>query len=224
MMGKLKKYFIPGLVILLPLALTVSIILFIFNLLTEPFVGIFQGVLDRFGLVERGFLFLSAYELQVIISKILILVFLFFFTVFLGWLGRWVLFHYLFRWYDFLMQKIPVVRSVYKTSQDVINTIFSSQSQSFNQVVLVPYPNKDTLCLGLVARTLESPKEAIQEELVAVFIPTTPNPTSGILALFPKSDVTFLDMNVEDGVKFVVSCGTIFNGWVSPKIEEKKSE
>lgn len=216
----MKKYFIPGLVILLPLALTVSIVLFIFNVLTEPFVGLFQGFLDRFGLLDKGFLFFSAYEIQIIVSKILILIFLFFFTVLLGFLGRWVFIHYLLRFWDQIMKRIPFVRNVYKTSQDVINTLFSSTSDSFSQVVLVPFPNKDTYCMGFVARTIEAPDHMKENELVAVFIPTTPNPTSGFLSLVPKKNVTVLDMRVEDGVKFVVSCGTIFNGW-NPAIETK---
>src|SRR5262245_38785349 len=124
----MKKHFITGLVILLPLTLTIWLVSFVFNFLTDPFVGIFQSIFNYFDLMETSFLFFTADEIQQIASKICIAVFLFFFTVLLGILGRWVLVRYLFKVWDSLVHRIPFVRTIYKTCQDVIETLFTSQA------------------------------------------------------------------------------------------------
>lgn len=206
---KLKTYFITGLVILLPLALTLLIVTFIFNLLTEPFVGVVKAFFGYYNLFQQGFLFLSSDQVQKVISQVIILVLLFFFTVGLGILARWFFFHYLIRFWERIVARIPFIRSVYKTSKDIIKTIFATNSNSFKQVVLVPFPSNDTLAIGLVTKDHIPPFGKIKEPLVAVFVPTTPNPTSGFLMLFKESSLTYLDMKVEDALKYVISCGVI---------------
>lgn len=205
----MKKYFITGLVILLPLALTLAIVFFIFNLLTVPFVGIFKSLFSYFGLFQAGFLFLSADQMQTVISQIMILVLLFFSTVGLGLLARWFFFHYLIRIWEYIVNKIPFIRSVYKTCQDIITTIFTTDTKSFKQVVMVPFPSKETMAIGLVTKENLPPIGKSKQEFVAVFVPTTPNPTSGYLMMYQEGDVVYLDMTVEDALKYVISCGVI---------------
>lgn len=206
----MKKYFVPGLVTLLPLALTVMVVLFLFNLLTEPFVGIVKGILDHFDLLNTGFLFLSADESQLIVSKLLILVLLFFFTVFLGWLARWVFFHYMLRSWEWIVHRIPFVSNVYKTSQDVIKTLFTSDGHSFSQVVLAPFPSKATYCIGMLTKeSLPAIPGTPIQNMAAVFIPSAPNPASGFVVLYKKEDLIHLDMKVEDAFKYVISCGVV---------------
>lgn len=204
----LKTYFITGLVILLPLALTSAIVIFIVNLLTDPFVGIVKSVLDHYNFLTNGFLFLSADQVQQYSSQVIILLLLFFATVGLGSLARWFFFHYLISFWERLVARIPFIRSVYKTCQDVIGTLFRSSSNSFKQVVLVPYPSEQTKAIGLVTRENIS-LEGTNTTMVAVFIPTTPNPTSGFLILFKPESILYLDMKVEDALKYVISCGVI---------------
>lgn len=205
----MKKYFITGLVLLLPLALTAAIILFIINIFTDPFVGVVSGFFDRYGLLQRGFLFLSPEDLQLYVSKLLILFLLFFFTVFLGWLTRWMIVHYFIRVGDYIFHRIPFVRTIYKTSQDVIKTIFGSTANSFKQVVLVPFPNKDTIAVGLITKDDVPAITKEGNKLVAVFVPTTPNPTSGFLMMYEKEDLIFLDISIEEAFKYIISCGVI---------------
>jgi uncharacterized membrane protein len=214
----MKKYFITGLVILLPLALTLAIITFIFNFLTAPFVGIVRNVLGYFGLVESGFLFFSAEQLQIILSKLIIFVLLFSLTVFLGAIGRWFFVHYLFKAWDYIFHCIPFVSSIYKTCQDVIKTIFSSKTKSFKQVVLAPFPNAESHSIGLI--TKDHLEGLSQETMVAVFVPTTPNPTSGFLLFFKQKDLIYLDMSVEDAFKYVISCGVITSPFASISPDE----
>jgi len=205
----LKTYFITGIVILLPLALTLAIVTFIFNLLTEPFVGIVKSILDKHTLLENGFLFLSADQIQMYTSQLIILLLLFFFTVGLGFLARWFFIHYLIRLWENLVARIPFIRSVYKTCQDIIETLFKSSSNSFKQVVMVPFPSKESMAIGLVTRDNIPALDGSNDLLVAVFIPTTPNPTSGFLVLFKKENLVYLDMKVEEALKYVISCGVI---------------
>ena len=206
----MKKYFITGLVILLPLALTLAIVAFVFNFLTAPFVGLVQSILDYLGLLETNLFFISAQQLQIGVSKIIILLLLFFFTVFLGMVGRWFFVHFLLRMWDHAMHRIPFVNTIYKTSQDVIQTLFASKTNAFKQVVMVPFPTSTTYSMGLLTREqVQGLPTTDAENFVAIFVPTTPNPTSGFLIMFREQDVIYLDMTVEDAFKFIISCGVI---------------
>jgi uncharacterized membrane protein len=223
----MKKYFITGLVILLPLALTLAIISFIFNFLTAPFVGIVRNIFDYFGLVERGFLFFSAAQLQIALSKLLILTLLFLFTLSLGAIARWFFIHYIIKVWDFVFHRIPFVSSIYKTCQDVIKTIFTSETKSFKQVVMVPFPSIETQSIGLVTSDrLKGVPNTGDDSYATIFIPTTPNPTSGFLLFFKEKDLVYLDMSVEEAFKYVISCGVItspFNA-VSTEVQEHSNQ
>lgn len=206
----MKKYFVTGLVILLPLALTVAIIAFFVDLLTKPFTGIIQSIFAKYDLLDRGVFFLSADQLQIVVSKIIILFVLFFATVTLGIFARWVLFNYLIKLWDSILHRIPVIKSIYKTSQDVVRTIFSSGGRSFKQVVLVPFPSNTCLSVGLVSSD-DIPVVRVngEEKYISVFVPTTPNPTSGFVMLFKSEEVEYLDIKVEEALKFIISCGVL---------------
>lgn len=208
--SKMKNYFITGLVILLPVALTLIIVTFLFNLLTRPFEGLMTTLIRSIGLFKSGFLFLTQDQLILYTSKLLIIIFLGALTILLGVLGRWFMLHWLIRAGEALVTKIPLISSIYKTSQDVIQTIFTSQTKSFKQVVLVPYPNDFTHSLGLITREhVEGVSGEHFKDPVAIFIPTTPNPTSGFLLLFERKDIIYVDMTIEEALKYVISCGVI---------------
>ncbi len=207
----MRKYFVAGLVILLPLALTIAVVLFFLNLLTGPFVDVVHSIFNYYGILQNGFLFLSAAQIQHIVSQIVILVLLFLFTAFVGLLARWYFTHSLIRIWDYILHRIPFIRTVYKTCQDVIKTIFATnKTKSFKQVVMVPFPNSDTYSIGLVTQeNIPNLPHSPDVDLLAVFVPTTPNPTSGFLMMFNEDDLVHLDMKVEDAFKYIISCGVI---------------
>ena len=206
----MRRYFITGLVLLLPLALTIAIVVFIVNFFTNPFVGAVKGALEQLGLFDKGFLFLSAEQVQFYFSRFIIILLLFGFTVLLGMLTRYVVTNYFIRLGEYIFHRIPIVRSIYKTSKDVISTIFADKTKSFKQVVLVPFPNADTYSLGLVTRDeIQDLTDQKKGNFIAVFVPTTPNPTSGFLMMFDPKEVIFLDMKVEEAFKYIISCGVI---------------
>lgn len=214
----MKKHFITGLVILLPLTVTILVLGFLIRFLTQPFVGLVSSFLAQLHIVNKGFLFLSPEQVIKYFSQFLILITLFLVTVFLGMITRWFFINALFRLGDKILHKIPIVNTVYKTTQEIIKTLFASDKNSFKQVVMAPFPGPGSFMLGLVSR--EGPPEcskALNDELISVLVPTTPNPTTGFLLMFRKKDLIYLDMKPEDAVKCVVSCGVIHPGMSPPK-------
>jgi uncharacterized membrane protein len=206
----MKKYFITGMIILLPLAVTVGLVAFIVRLLTNPFVGWVTNFLELHRIQPGKFFFLSQEQVILFSAQALILVSLFFFTLFLGMITRWFFIKSMIEYFDSLLLKIPLVNKIYKTTQEIIRTLFSSEKNSFKEVVLAPFPNKQTYTLGLVSRN--APKyccKATNKELITVFVMTAPNPTTGYLVMFERDELISVDMKIEDAVKYIISCGIL---------------
>lgn len=199
-----KKSFITGLVILLPIALTLLVIAFVINFLTKPFVGAIEYFFTSYA-------FYTEYQTLVHVSlQLLSLVLLFFFTVLLGFLARVVFFRWLLSIYDYIFHRIPVIKTIYKATQQIIRTIFGNASRSFKQVVMVPFPTHGAYCIGLVSgKAPPYCDKAVGSNLVSVFVPTTPNPTSGYLIMYREEEVVHIDMKVEEAIKYIISCGVI---------------
>lgn len=213
----MKKHFITGLVILLPLTVTVLVLGFLIRVLTQPFVGLVSSFLQQLHIVGQGYLFLSSDQVIKYASQLLILITLFLFTVFLGMITRWFFINALFRLGDKILHKIPIVNTVYKTTQEIIKTLFVSDKNSFKQVVMAPFPGPGSYMLGLISR--EAPKsfsKTLDDDLISVLIPTTPNPTTGFLLMFKRKDLIYLDVKPDEAVKFIVSCGVIHPGHKPP--------
>ncbi len=122
-----------------------------------------------------------------------------------GFVGRFFI-----RLGDWIVKKMPVVSTVYSLLKQVFETFLSNKNQAFSQVVLLEYPRKGIWILGFVStETGGEVKKIMNKEMLNVFIPTTPNPTSGFLIFVPKEDVVFLQMTVEEGLKFVISGGIV---------------
>lgn len=109
-----------------------------------------------------------------------------------------------------IMNRVPVLRGVYKATRQILETILAQQSKAFREAVLVEYPRKDMWVIAFITGTTEGEVQAItDDDLINVFVPTTPNPTSGFLIFVPKSDILPLAMNVEDALKMVISGGIV---------------
>jgi uncharacterized membrane protein len=122
-----------------------------------------------------------------------------------GFLGR-----YIIRLGEALLNRMPVVRSIYGATKQILETVISTQSDAFREVVLVEYPRKGLWVIGFVTgNTKGEVAGSIPVSMVNVFVPTTPNPTSGFLLFCPRKDVMFLKMTVEEAVKLVVSAGIV---------------
>ncbi|MEQ8965271.1 MAG: DUF502 domain-containing protein [Azospirillaceae bacterium] len=122
-----------------------------------------------------------------------------------GFLGR-----FLMRQFDLILARIPAVRSLYGATKQIFETVLANQSSAFREVVLVEYPRRGMWVLAFITGTTEGEVQNLTEDtLINVFIPTTPNPTSGFLIFVPKAEVRVLEMTIEEGIKMVVSGGII---------------
>lgn len=203
----MKKIFLSGLAVLLPIALTLLIILFVLNFLTNPFVYYFEDWARH--TFPNFFAHISPKAVHAV-AQIIILILLFFFTVFIGALGRIFFIRYFLKLGDHVINKLPVVNKIYRTTKDIIRSLFSPEAGSFQKVVLVPFPSEKEYCLGLLSGTPpKACQETQDEELATVLLPTAPHPISGYLLIFKKKDVIEIDMSVEDAIKFTVSCGIV---------------
>ncbi len=206
----MKRNFLTGLVILLPLGLTLIIVSFIVNLLTDPFLDIAQRLLEATPLVHGNYPFFSSERAVHVWSQILVLIALFGSILLLGLFGRWLLFKGLVKLGDKVIHRIPFISKLYKTLKEVTNVFFTSTEKAFKQVVMVNFPNSSVYCLGFLGREVPLTfTENTKKDLVSIFLPTTPNPTTGYLLQFKKSEVMYLDMSIEDALKFIVSCGMV---------------
>ena len=202
----MKKYFLTGLVTLLPVAVTIWIFVLVVHFLTKPFMGLMTHLLRQlpnYGILttERGIRTLS---------EILILIGLFCFTFFLGLIARRFFFDSLLKLGDRILYRIPLVNKVYKTAKEIVQSLFASTGQSFKQVVLLPFPYKGSYCLGLVASPSPSAcSDSLQTPMLSIFIPTAPNPMTGFLVMIPKEELIYLDMKSDEAMKYVVSCAVI---------------
>jgi uncharacterized membrane protein len=202
MMKIMKKYFLTGLVTLLPLTVTVVVVIFFIHLLTKPFMGPVSHLL--MALPIRSEMLIR------VLSQILILASLFLITLGLGMVAHRFFFKAMMKFGDRLVHKIPIVNKVYKTIKEIFQTLLEGEKKSFQQVVMMPYPRPGAYVLGFVSH--DAPKtcsESAGEELVSVFLPATPNPMTGCLVIRPKSELIKLDMRSEDALKYIVSCGVV---------------
>jgi len=192
---RIRTYFFAGLLVLLPIVITVGILSWLFNLLDGLLGPYVTRVLGR---PEPGLGLIATLLLTFAIG-----------LVTTNFVGRRVV-----AIMDEVLYRIPLVRSIYSTTKQVSDSIFQGRHVNFQQVVLVEYPRKGLYALGFVTGVIEGP---LQDELAAragdrvinVFLPATPNAMSGFLVMLPERDVHPLGMSVQDGLKLVISGGIV---------------
>ncbi len=204
----MKKYFLTGFVLLLPLVLTILIVTFVLHLATKPFEGLIQSILSHTGFFTNELLLIySSHILSFLLFIVLVLG--------IGFAGRWVVTHMFLRGLELVLRCIPFVNGVYNTCRDVVHTLFNRKNPLLGEVVLVPFPNKEMLSIGWIMGDKETGSES-----VSVFVPTSPNITFGYLMKFPRDQLIVTDMKVDDVLKSFISCGSMLpNFSIGPKNE-----
>jgi uncharacterized membrane protein len=195
-MGVLRRYLIAGLLVWVPLGVTLLIIKFLIDVM-DGFLLLLPGALQPEQLFGFGIPGLGA----------VLLVLLVFATgmVVTNLFGR-----QLVNVGERVLARIPLVRSIYGAVKQVTETLFSSSGKSFRRVVLVEYPHKGAWTLAFQTGAGAGEVRAkLGREVVNVFVPTTPNPTSGFFLMVPREDVIELDMSVDDGLKMLLSVGVV---------------
>ncbi len=130
--------------------------------------------------------------------------------ILIGWFATNFLGRLIIRVSEYIVDRMPVIRTLYGAIKQIFETIMASQSTAFREVVMLEYPRKGVWSIGFVTGTTKGEvQDHTKAETVNVFVPTTPNPTSGYLLFVPKKDLKYLSMSVEEGVKLVVSAGII---------------
>lgn len=183
-----KKYFITGLLVLLPIWATYYVL--------SALLSIIDGML---GDLPRYFLGLKFPGLGIITLVL--------FIVAIGMLSANYLGTRLVRYSDHLMQRVPLVRGVYTTVKQIMETF--SVKHNFHGVALVEYPRKGCYSIGFMTGEVKGESIGLAGRFKTVFVPTTPNPTAGFLLILPEAEVTDINMTVEQGMKFIVSLGLV---------------
>ena len=211
----LRNNFIAGLVVIAPIGLTLWLIWTVVGWVDSfvwPFV---PDAYQPEELVNRlmGRVPLDANWIEVNVRGIGVVIFLIF-TMLVGWMGKGLIGRSFLRWGESLVARVPVMRSIYNAVKQIAETVFAQSDTSFDKACLIEYPRKGIWAIGFISTSTKGEvlTKANTGPMTSVFVPTTPNPTSGFLLLFPTKDVIELDMTVEDAAKFVISAGLVYPG------------
>jgi uncharacterized membrane protein len=197
------RYFITGLLVILPLFLSLYILFILFRF-ADGILGRFVNIYlkKKFGFYIPG--------LGLILSLVIITIFGFLSTHFLG--------RYIYNLLDRIFKNFPLIRHIYPSIKNIFEFLFSKESLSFKKAVLVRYPTKESWTIGFV--TNEGFKESIEKtrkDLLNVFVPLSPNPISGFLIFAPREDVIFLDISIEEAMKLIISGGMLNPTYISKR-------
>ena len=195
-MTTLRKYIIAGLLVWLPRVITVAIIKFVIDILDRTILLLPPDYRPEalLGFSIPGFGIILAVAILVVTGMFAA-----------NLLGR-----RLVSVWEAALGKIPLVRTIYNSVKQISTTLLATQSKSFRKVVLIEYPRKESWCIGFLSNEQVDTDHGITDlQLQSIYLPTTPNPTSGFNLLIPKRDIIELDMSVEDGFKFIISMGVI---------------
>ncbi len=201
----MRKSFIIGLITLLPVIVTYIIIAFLLGLITAPFEYVVRLSLIKTGVFSDGLGVFTHEQIIKFFSTIFIVAFLICFIFLVGFFAARVVFHPLGHFIDGLMQKIPVVRSIYNPSKQLVNAFFKPQEEVERQAVLVPYPSKEQRTVAIVTGEFEADFGSDQkQQYVSVLVPSTPNATGGFLCSFPKRVVEPFNMPADEALKYIM--------------------
>ncbi|MCZ0810964.1 MAG: DUF502 domain-containing protein [Pseudomonadota bacterium] len=206
MFSGLRASFLTGLVVIAPVALTIWLLWTLMG-----WVDSFVLPLIPSNLRPERYIGINLRGVGVIIFLI--------FTILVGWIAKGLIGKSLIRFAESLVNRMPVVRSIYSGVKQIAETVFAQSERSFEKACLVQYPRKDIWAVGFISTAAKgevNAKAQTGSDLLSVFVPTTPNPTSGFLLFFPREDVIELDMSVEDAAKLVISAGLVYPGEVKP--------
>lgn len=199
----MKKYLLMGLAFLVPIIMTVLIFVFCIDFLTDPILNFINTLTSEQNIAPT---FLSSTgRFYHLLAQFLILFLLIVAILFIGYLANNFFFRFFFSLGEKILSRIPLLRKIYKTSQDITKTVFQPGSKSFQQVVLVPFPHKPAYSIGFTSNI----QNGNEEEEVPVFIPTPPNPTTGILLTYKKKDLVLVEIQAEEAIKHVISLGLV---------------
>lgn len=223
MIARLRGNFLAGLIIIAPIGLTLWLIWTVVGWIDGwvwPFVPYAYQPEE---LINRWFRGPDMDRIAVNVRGIGVVIFLLF-TVIVGWMGKGIMGRSFLRWGESLVQRMPIVRSIYSGVKQIAETVFSQRDTSFDRACLVEYPRKGIWAIAFISTDAKGEIERgipVPGGKISVFLPTTPNPTSGFLLFVPKDDIIELEMSVEDAAKLVISAGLVYPNGQDPSVPAK---
>ncbi len=197
LMARLRGYFLAGILVTAPIGITIYLTYVFLNFVDSNVVGLLPK--DWYDALYGGTIF-PGFGVIIALS----------FFVVVGWFATNFLGRMIIRISEYIVDRMPVIRTLYSAIKQIFETIMASQSNAFREVVMLEYPRKGVWSIGFITGTSQGEvQDLTAKETVNVFVPTTPNPTSGYLLFVPKKELKYLNMTVEEGVKLVVSAGII---------------
>lgn len=194
---RLRGYLIAGVLVTAPITITAWLTLSIINFVDHRIKNIIlpNGYIGNFDVP-------SIPGLGLVVALV--------FLILVGMLATNFLGKFFVRIGESILDRLPIVRSLYGATKQIFETVFANQSEAFREVVMIEYPRKGMWVLGFLTGTAKGEiQEKTDETVVNIFVPTTPNPTSGFLLFVPKEEVIRLKMSIEEGIKLVVSGGIV---------------
>ncbi len=214
LLSRLRASFLTGLVVILPVGLTIWLVWTVIGWIDAfvlPLVPARFNPEEYIGINLRG----------------VGVIFLLLFTLLVGWVAKGLIGRSLIRWGETLVLRMPIVRSVYSGVKQIAETVFVQSDRSFEKACLIEYPRKGIWAIGFIStetRGEVADKAITAGGLVSIFVPTTPNPTSGFLLFFPKEDVIELDMTLEEAAKLVISAGLVYPNSKDPTVPPNRAD
>lgn len=210
LLARLRANFLTGIVVIAPVGLTIWLIWslvgwvdgFVMPLVPNQYQPD-KMLQDLLGLDP---------SVQINVRGIGVVIFLFF-TVIVGWMAKGLIGRSMISFAEGLVERTPVVRSIYSGIKQISETVFAQSERSFEKACLIEYPRRGIWAIGFISTNTKGEIAARGNDgqpMLSVFVPTTPNPTSGFLLFFPEDDVMVLDMTVEDAAKLVISAGLVY--------------
>lgn len=208
--ARLRGSFLTGLVVIAPVGLTIWLVWSVVGWIDGFVLPLVPNYYQPDKLIQT-YLGLEP-SVQIDVRGIGVVIFLLF-TVFIGWVAKGYIGRSLIRYAESLVERTPVVRSIYSGIKQISETVFAQSERSFEKACLIEYPRKGIWAIGFISTTAKgevSARAGNTGALLSIFVPTTPNPTSGFLLFFPAEDVIELAMSVEDAAKLVISAGLVY--------------
>lgn len=198
--SRLRASFFTGIVVIAPVGLTIWLLWSV------------MGWIDSVVLPLVPHTFRPEQYIGINLRGVGLIIFLLF-TVIVGWIAKGIIGRSMISFAESLVDRMPVVRTVYSGIKQISETVFAQSERSFEKACLVQYPRKGIWAIGFISTSAKgeiAKRAETSGGLVSVFLPTTPNPTSGFLLFVPEEDVIELDMSVEDSAKLVISAGLVY--------------
>lgn len=206
LLGGFRSSFLTGLVVIAPVSFTIWLLWTVI------------GWVDGFVLPLVPARFQPEQYIGINLRGVGVIFFLVF-TILVGWIAKGLIGRSLISFAESLVSRMPIVRSVYTGVKQIAETVFAQSERSFEKACLIQYPRKGIWAIGFISTEAKGEvarRAETEDRLMSIFVPTTPNPTSGFLLFFPREDVIELDMSVEDAAKLVISAGLVYPGGKDP--------